>query len=151
MKYFAYSQQAFIYKYVVMLSDTDQFQHMSFANYLRLMFLATDAMFLSCSDRDFLSRYRFQLLASRMQFKKQSNIGDSILIKVNVAKGGPESFTLLYTFALEGAGDLVALAKQTYGVLDVKQKERIPPMSLSRIKGVLDPISVDEEYLIYKY
>ena len=151
MKYFAYSQQAFIYKYVVMLSDTDQFQHMSFANYLRLMFLATDAMFLSCSDRDFLSDYRFQLVASRMQFKKQSNIGDSILIKVNAAKSGPESLTLLYTFALEGAGDLVALAKQTYGVLDVRRKVRVPPMSLSRIKGVLDPISVDEEFLIYKY
>ncbi|MEI7751468.1 MAG: acyl-CoA thioesterase, partial [Candidatus Omnitrophota bacterium] len=129
MKYFAYSQQAFIYKYVVMLSDTDQFQHMSFANYLRLMFLATDAMFLSCSDRDFLVGYRFHLLASRMQFKKQSNIGDSILIKVNAAKGGPETFTLLYTFALEGAGDLVALAKQTYGVLDLKENKQVPPMS----------------------
>ncbi|MEI7751144.1 MAG: hypothetical protein WCJ71_03540, partial [Candidatus Omnitrophota bacterium] len=116
-----------------------------------LMFLATDAMFLSCSDRDFLSIYRFQLLASRMHFKKQSNIGDSILIKVNVAKGGPETFSLLYTFALEGAGDLVALAKQTYGVLDMKKKIQVSPMSLNRIKGVLDPISVDEEYLIYKY
>lgn len=151
MKYFAYSQQAFIYKYVVMFSDTDQFQHMSFANYLRLMFLATDAMFLPCGDGDFLSNYRFQLLTSRMQFKKQSNIGDSILIKVNATSVGAESFTLLYTFALEGAGDLVALAKQTYGVLDVRNKVQISPMGLNRIKGILNPISVDEEYLVYKY
>lgn len=86
-----------------------------------------------------------------MQFKKQSNIGDSILIKVNATKGGPETFTLLYTFALEGAGDLVALAKQTYGVLDTKRKVKISPMSLNRIKGVLGPIAVDEEFLIYKY
>jgi len=151
MKYFAYSQQAFIYKYVVMLSDTDQFQHMSFANYLRLMFLATDAMFLSCSDEDFLSSYRFQLRASRMQFKKQSNIGDSILIKVNASREGEDSFTLLYTFALEGTGDLVALAKQTYGVLDMKKKVQVPPMRLNRIRGILEPIAVDEKYLIYKY
>ncbi len=151
MKYFAYSQQAFIYKYVVMLSDTDQFQHMSFANYLRLMFLATDAMFLACSDSEFLSRYRFQLLESRMQFKKQSNIGDSILIKVNAAKGGAESFSLLYTFVLEGTGDLVALARQVYGVLDIQKQVGIPPMSLNRMKGILEPITVDEDYLIYKY
>ncbi len=151
MKYFAYSQQAFIYKYIVMLSDTDQFRHMSFANYLRLMFLATDAMFLACSDEEFLSQYRFQLRDSRMQFKKQSNIGDSILIKVNAAKSGDESFALLYTFVLEGTGDLVALAKQAYEVLDVKKQSKIKPMSLNRIRGILDPLTVDEDYLIYKY
>jgi len=151
MKYFAYSQQAFIYKYIVMLSDTDQFQHMSFANYLRLMFLATDAMFLACSDDEFLSHYRFQLLDSRMQFKKQSNIGDSILIKVNAAKGEEDSFSLLYTFVLEGSGDLVALAKQVYSVLDMRKSTRIFPMSLGMIKGILGPITVDEKYLIYKY
>lgn len=151
MKYFAYSQQAFIYKYIVMLSDTDQFQHMSFANYLRLMFLATDAMFLACSDSEFLSCYRFQSLESRMQFKKQSNIGDSILIKINAVKGGVDSFSLLYTFTLEGAGDLVALAKQVYGILDMKKKNYVSPMNLGRVKGILDPITVDEEYLIYKY
>ena len=151
MKYFAYSQQAFIYKYIVMLSDTDQFRHMSFANYLRLMFLATDAMFLACSDEEFLSQYRFQLMDSRMQFKKQSNIGDSILIKVNASKSGDESFALLYTFVLEGTGDLVALAKQVYEVLDVKKQSKICPMSLNRIKGILEPLTVDEDFLIYKY
>jgi acyl-CoA thioesterase FadM len=151
MKYFAYSQQAFIYKYIVMLSDTDQFQHMSFANYLRLMFLATDAMFLACSDSKFLSHYRFQLLDSRMQFKKQSNIGDSILIKVNAAKSEEDSFSLLYTFVLERSGDLVALAKQVYSVIDMPKRARIIPMSLGMVKGILDPITVDEKYLIYKY
>ena len=83
MEYFAYSQKAFVYKYVVMLSDADQFRHMSFANYLKLMFLATDALFVSCFDEGFLTRYRLRLRDSRVQFRRQTVAGDSILIKIN--------------------------------------------------------------------
>ena len=82
MQYFAHSQKEFVYKYVVMLSDVDQFQHMSFANYLRLMFLATDALFLDALKRDFLMTSRLVLNESRMQFKRQTTAGDHILIKI---------------------------------------------------------------------
>ena len=107
MEYFAYSQQAFVYKYVVMLSDTDQFEHMSFANYLKLMFLASDALMVSCHDKEYLNEYRLSLINSRLQFKKQTVAGDNILIKVNSSEVQDGQFSLLYTFVIEGAGELV--------------------------------------------
>ena len=149
MEYFAYSQREFVYKYVVMLSDVDQFQHMSFANYLRLMFLATDALLLSCSGQQFLSQYRLVLNESRMQFKRQTVAGDQILIKVNAACITRNQYTLLFTFVLEGSGELVALGRQVYEALDLKdpKKQDIP----KSIENLLIPIKVEEGYLLYKY
>ena len=100
MEYFAYSQREFVYKYVVMLSDIDQFKHMSFANYLKLMFLATDALFISCLKPEFLSHHRLKLLNSRMQFKRQTTVGDNVLIKVNSSGMEHKTFSLLYTFVI---------------------------------------------------
>ncbi len=149
MKYFAYSQREFVYKYVVMLSDTDQFQHMSFANYLRLMFLATDALLLSCCSQQFLSRYRLVLNESRMQFKRQTVAGDQILIKVNASSITKNQYTLLFTFVFEGSGELVALGRQVYEAMDLKnpKTQDIP----KDIENLLIPIKVEEGYLLYKY
>ena len=84
MKYFAYSQKEFVYKYVVMLSDIDQFQHMSFANYLKLMFLATDALILGVANyENLIQEDRLKTYETRMQFKNQTTFGDNILIKIN--------------------------------------------------------------------
>lgn len=151
MEYFAYSQKAFVYKYIVMLSDIDQFQHMSFANYLRLMFLSTDALFVSLLDDVFLSRHRFQLIDSRMQFKRQTKIGDSILIKVNSSMVSDGRFTLLYTFVIEGEGGLVSLGKQNYEIRNVADAGEIDETILGNLEKLLKPISVDENYLVYKY
>ena len=146
MEYFSYSQKAFLYKYVVMLSDTDQFKHMSFANYLKLMFLATDALFVSCFDNDFLAKNRLRLVKSRMQFKRQTVCGDNILIKVNSSEFSGSQFSLLYTFAIENSGELVSLARQSYELLDTDhgQKKNLT----DAITYVLAPILVDEKYLI---
>lgn len=149
MEYFAYSQKEFVYKYVVMLSDTDQFKHMSFANYLKLMFLATDALFTSCLDGDFLSRSRLKLLHSRMQFKRQSVPGDAILVKVNASGLDAHRFSLLYTFVIEGGADLVGLGKQTYGLF--KRGDDTPEEPPSRMTSILEPIAVDEAHLLYHY
>jgi len=150
MKYFAYSQKAFVYKYVVMMSDTDQFKHMSFANYLKLMFLATDALFVSLFDAKFLSEYRLKTTNSRMQFKKQTTIGDNILIKVNSSYIDQSLFNLLYTFVIEGSGELVGLAKQTCELVDVSNKAQPVPFP-ETIQNMLVPIQVSEENLLYKY
>ncbi|MBI2167373.1 MAG: hypothetical protein HYU34_03885 [Candidatus Omnitrophica bacterium] len=149
MEYFAYSQKEFVYKYVVMLSDTDQFKHMSFANYLKLMFLATDAILQGFTDVTFLSQKRIRLAHSRMKFKRQSVAGDSILVKVNSSNLGKNSFTLLYTFLTEGSADLVALGRQAFECVGLvgKTSEEIPqPM-----RSLLDPIAVKEEHLLYSY
>ena len=149
MEYFAYSQKAFVYKYVVMLSDTDQFKHMSFANYLKLMFLATDALFVSFMNADFLLTNRLRLKNSRMQFKKQTVAGDDILVKINSSTIDGSQFSLLYTFVIEGTGELVSLGRQTYELVDPNNKDS---KNISDdMRTLLSPIRVDEEHLLYKY
>ncbi len=149
MEYFAYSQKAFVYKYVVMLSDTDQFEHMSFANYLKLMFLAADALFVSCYDAAFLSTNRLKLENARMQFKKQTVAGDNILIKINSSQIDVSSFSLLFTFVIEGTAELVGLGHQTYRIVSRKNEE-VQRLS-DNIRSLLGPIQVEEENLLYKY
>ncbi len=149
MEYFAYSQNVFIYKYVVMLTDTDQFKHMSFANYLKLMFLATDALLTPVINPAFLMTYRLKVKNSRMQFKKQSAPGDVILVKVNASEVNVSNFSLLYTFLVEGSAELVGLGRQSYELLDLKTNvtETIP----EQMRNVLLPIRVEESNLVYKY
>lgn len=149
MQYFAYSQKAFLYKYVVMQSDVDQFKHMSFANYLKLMFLASDALLVSFFEASSMDILRLKLVESRMQFKKQTVYGDNILIKINSSEILNDKFSLLHTFLMEGTGELVGLGRQTYSLFDSSgvKKEEMP----SGIKSVIGPICVDEKYLLYKF
>jgi len=149
VEYFAHSQKEFVYKYVVMLSDVDQFKHMSFANHLKLMFLATDALFVSCLKGDFLEKNRFKLLDSRMQFKKQTTAGDQILIKINSSEIATARFSLIYTFIMEGSGDLVNLGRQTYEI--ISRNGGFKRVVSEVIGPVLNPIQVDENHLLYKY
>ena len=149
MEYFAHSQKEFVYKYVVMMSDTDQFKHMSFANYLKLMFLATDALFVSCHKENFLTQYRVKLINSKMQFKRQTVTGNKILIKINACGIIAPRFSLLYTFIIEGSGDLVNLARQSYEV--VRYIDKHQTAFPENMEAVLNPIQVEENYLLYKY
>ena len=149
MEYFAHSQKEFVYKYVVLLSDVDQFKHMSFANYLKLMFLATDALLIKCQNADFLCHYKLKLEASRMQFRKQTIAGDNTLIKVNASGLSQGAFNLLYTFIIEGSGDLVGLGKQSYQLYDIKTSA---PTDLTNVlRETLVPIAIDENNMLYKY
>ena len=149
MEYFAYSQKAFTYKYVVMLSDTDQFKHMSFANYLKLMFLATDALLVSCLTPDFLASIRLKLCNFKMQFKRQTTVGENILIKINASEIGTSKFSLLHTFVIEGSGDLVGLDRQSYEFIN--KRTQISEPIAGNIRAVLEPIRVNESNLLYKY
>ncbi len=148
MKYFAYSQKEFIYKYVVMLSDIDQFKHMSFANYLKLMFLATDALMVGIPNcRELIQRYRLKTYQTNMQFKNQTVFGDSILIKVNASNLIEDRFNLIFTYVIEETAALIALGKQRLGFVVDNQSVPIP----NGIEDLLEPITVDEENLLYKY
>ena len=149
MKYFAYSQKEFLYKYIVMLSDIDQFRHMSFANYLRLMFLASDAFLMPNMDLSFTNQYCLKLKDSRMQFKRQTMAGDSILIKLNASHVSDLDFSLFYTFVTEHAGDLIALGRQTFELRSSCNNNfaRLP----DAMKQQLKMIEIEEEHLLYKY
>ena len=105
-----------------MLSDVDQFKHMSFANYLRLMSLAADALLLPCLTEIFLDANRLRVVKAKMQFKKQTLVGDNILIKVSSELDEKEkSFTLFYSFD-DDANDSVAFGFQKFNV-DSKELE----------------------------
>ena len=132
-----------------MMSDTDQFQHMSFANYLKLMFLATDALFVACFDKVFLKQNRLKVLQSKMQFKKQTMAGDNILIKLNSCDRNASQFSILFTFIMEGSGDLVGLGRQTYELMDLQKQ--LPKELPDEMLGILGPVYVDERHLLYKY
>lgn len=149
MKYFAYSQKEFVYKYVVMLSDVDQFQHMSFASYLRLMFLATDALLMTDINQEFIHQFRLTLRNSNMQFKRQTIAGDSILIKINASHVMEDNFVLVYTFIAENTGDLIGLGRQVYQ-MKLLQGNNVVPLTLT-MKQLLETIEVDEDQLLYKY
>ena len=86
---------------------------------------------------------------SRMQFKRQTVAGENVLIKVNSTAITESSFSLLFTFVTEGAGELVGLGRQTYNMVD-RQNNEIKALPDS-IKSVLMPLSVNEENLLFKY
>ena len=132
-----------------MLSDIDQFKHMSFANYLKLMFLAADALFIGVIDDAFLKKWNIRLVTSRMQFKRQTVVGDDILIKVNSSDIRDSNFSLLFTFVIAGSGELIGLGKQQYCFynLEIKAVEGIH----HEIQNTLKAITVDEPNLLYKY
>jgi acyl-CoA thioesterase FadM len=148
MKYFAYSQKSFIYKYVVMLSDIDQFKHMSFANYLRLMYLASDALFVS-GVKDFSEKLRLRALNMRMQFKRPTVVGDHLLIKVNASTSTPPKFCLLYTFMMEKTAELVGLGRQEYVCESLTAG--CPNGNFESFCDHLRSIEMDEKFLLYRY
>jgi len=108
----------FSYPYVVMWSDIDQFQHMSFANYLKLMYLSCDGFFLDYYKRhpEHFEAIRISPFHSQMQFKDQSNFGDRILIEVHSANVALDGFDLYYVFRNQSTSKLIALGKQSFSV-----------------------------------
>ncbi len=127
MEYFSFNQKEFDYKYVVMLSDIDQFKHMSFANYLQLMFLASDALCLvfSKSQKDFFYTTHLKPVMSQMHFKQQTSFGDEILVKVHAANIHETGFDLYYKFAIEKEDLPVAHGKQSFEVTSIPSGKRI--------------------------
>ena len=101
MSYFAYSQKGFLCKYIVMLSDIDQFKRMIFVNYLRPVFLAADAFLMPNMNLELTDQYRLRLKDSKMQFKRQTVAGDSILIKLDSLHVSDCEFSLFYTFVTD--------------------------------------------------
>ena len=132
-----------------MMSDVDQFKHMSFANYLKLMYLVADALLGPVCTEEFLGAYRFQNILSRMQFKRQSVAGKGIVIKVNSTLTEENSFELLHTFLDEETAELVGLGWQKYSVFDLKKN--VPVRILSEINDCLKLIEVAPQNLLYKY
>ena len=149
MEYFAYSQKEFVYKYAVMFTDIDVFKHMSYANYLKLMFLASDALFEPLLRTSFLTEIRIKVAKTKMQFKHQTALGERILIKVNSSHIELYGFDLLYTFVAEETGNLIGLGRQCFCLEKAEGHERIPLNAV--FIEALNRILVDEEYLVYKY
>ncbi len=113
------------------------------------MFLALDALFVSCFDVEFLANNRSKMVHSRMQFKHQTVAGDNIIINVNSSEINASQFSLLFTFLIEGSAKLVGLGRQTYKFVSSHAQKPIPLPT--RIRDLLIPIEVDEKNLLYAY
>jgi acyl-CoA thioesterase FadM len=128
-----------------MLSDIDQFKHMSFANYLKLMFLASDALFLAFSNtqKNFFNKIYLKAVKSQMHFKHQTSFGDEILVKVYAAHLMEKRFELFYRFTIEGWDEAVAHGRQEFEVMDILS---LKPVELpTPLKSFLGIIEIDPE------
>jgi acyl-CoA thioesterase FadM len=78
--------KGFVFSHRVLPNDVDQFKHMSFANYIKLMFDAADTLFLKMLGDGFQDRFKTQLKYATVQFKQQTRTGDLIFIIPQVSK-----------------------------------------------------------------
>lgn len=138
--------QIFVYKYIVRYNDIDQFKHMSFANYLKLMFIVVDVLLESKIDHDV---FRLKFISSSMKFKKQTILGDKILISVEAIKllKTYHRMTINFRFRIEGSDDITGFGSQEYEVKSLKKE--IPPYDyISKILEGLN-LQVTSEPLIH--
>ena len=137
VSHFGLGNSEFIYKYTVLPSDIDFFRHMSYANYLKLMYTSADTLFVEALGL-FLGQVYLKATNTKMKFKHQTKMGDKILIRINSKNISFESFDLCYVFLLENTNNVVAVAEQTYRVVninnDVLIKKLSPMLSEIRIK-----------------
>ncbi len=80
--------KGFVFSHRVLPNDVDQFKHMSFANYIKLMFDAADTLFLKMLGDGFQDRIKTHLKFASVQFKKQTRTGDLVFIIPQVHKAG---------------------------------------------------------------
>ena len=82
------AKEDLLFSYCVLPGDVDQFKHMSFANYVKLMFDASDTLFVKNLGNNFQEQWMPKLKYASLQFKKQTQTGDRIAILPKVRKLG---------------------------------------------------------------
>ena len=128
------------------MSDIDMFRHMSYANYIKLLFLASDACLLNLTS-EFLDVMRIKVIKTEMNFKYQTKLGDHILIRVNTSVLRKSSFDLLYNFTLENSEQKIGSGKQSFILESLAGGEMIMPESLNAMLGQIQSGNI----LIEKY
>ena len=111
-----YLNTGYAHKCTVGLSDIDLFMHMSYANYLRLLFQASDGFFLSLTGKEFLKKNRIKANKTSVEFKYQTELGDIIIIYVLLGAMNCDSWELIYKFELEDNNKLIALGRQAFSI-----------------------------------
>jgi acyl-CoA thioesterase FadM len=119
----------FIYKYIIRWSDLDQFQHMSFANYLKLMFSVVDNLIHASLDT---SQYRLHHLEASMNFQKQTVLGDKVIVKTQSEIIGM-IIKLYFQFELEASSEKVGYGVQLYEIRDTNTKQLVLPKNIVQI------------------
>jgi acyl-CoA thioesterase FadM len=114
MPYFGHAAKGFFYRYVVKFSDIDQFKHMSFANYLKLMCLSSDALFLPYYEKENIEKNRLKITDMGLKFKRQTEINDCLLIHINASEIEGVCFSLTHIFTMEISNEVVAVGFQKY-------------------------------------
>jgi len=141
------SPSGFIYEHLVTLSDVDQFKHTSFANYVRLMFVAADTLFLTYLGPEYAAARKMRLKFSKLHFKRQTVVGDVISIRVYDGAAQGSEIPLHFDFVLAGSNEAVATGFQLYEVVSPETEK---PLSMtadmtSMIEAIKDPNFSDKE------
>ena len=127
----------FTYQTKIHLHDTDAAGRLFFANQLRLVHDAYEALLetISFGFQDLIREYDFFLpiVQCESEYKKPLFVGDVIEIQIKVAKIGQTSFVFAYEI-FNAAGDLVGTAKTVHVTVSDKTGEKIPLPDLMREK-----------------
>lgn len=136
----------FIHRYLVTLSDIDQFKHMSFANYVRLLFVSSDSLFLKHLGPGYPSTHRMNLICSKLQFKRQTVAGDQIDIRIYDGAANGSNLPLYFEFFLGDPKEVVAEGFQMYQIVDPSTKRLLEPSAdiLKMIDAIRD-VSHDQK------
>ncbi len=141
MKYFEHSHSDFVYKYIVTMSDVDIFRHMSYANYIKLLFLASDAFLLSSLTPEFLITVRIKATKTEMDFKYQTKLGDHVIIRINSCNISKNSFCLRYTFTIENTETEIGFGRQLFELDDLLLSSGVlMPEMLQRALGQIQVV-----------
>lgn len=117
----------FTHRYLVTLSDIDQFKHMSFANYVKLLFVSSDSLFLKHLGSAYPFTHRMNLICSKLHFKRQTVAGDQIDIRIYDGAANGSYLPLYFEFSLGTPKEVVAEGFQMYQIVDPLTKSALVP------------------------
>lgn len=149
----AYRQKEAMIELVVTQGDITPYGSASFINYIRWYGIARDALLQWRNlgfDDSLKGSVEIEVAFCNVQYKQQAMLQDEILIKTNCASITNKNFTLLFTLIKKDNASLISLGKQEIRFRDSNTGELLD-MPDSLVKGVLKPIEVDENSMLFKF
>ncbi len=149
----AAKQKEFRFELVVTQGDITPYGSASFINYVRWYGIARDA-FLQWDNLGFGNSLKnvieTEVFFCNVQYKRRAMLQDEIIIKVNTSEIKDKEFTLLFTLIRKDNALLISLGKQKMCFRNFKT-DKLLDLPEDLVKGVLEPIKVDEDSLMFKY
>jgi len=97
----------FEYAYTVGYSDIDIFKHMSYVNYIKVIFNALDSILLIGAEKKDFELMKFSIEKTQIQFMSSAVFGDQLLISVIAKNITASGFELEYSYFNKSNGLMV--------------------------------------------